>query len=106
MPTVLIDRNKFPPGGWVFRQPETNWTAPTPMASNFLDTVKQIIAHRNLNPGFPYSTVAETVGWELENYTCLRLKNNPQYCHSDEPHAAARIATKNVTPKRRCRSCS
>lgn len=66
----LRNRAKYPPGGFRFRQSETNWT-PTTWAS-FDDTVAQIIAHRNGNPWLihknGWSVDPQTVANELDQF--------------------------------------
>lgn len=76
----LKTRKGFPPGGWIYFQPETGWRAPFPLADDFKQTVDKIIAHRSLNPRFNLSTDWETVANQLDNFTCARLKQNEQYC--------------------------
>jgi Mb-OB3b family methanobactin precursor len=69
-----------PPGGFQFRQPQTGWTAPTPLGSTFDQTVELIIRHRLNNPRFNLSTDWEEVSQELETFTCARLGNDPHWC--------------------------
>lgn len=73
----MLDRHTFPSGGWAFRQPQTGWTAPTPLASTFGQTVAQIIKHRKGNPAitakFQLATDPKKVAWELETFTRKRL---------------------------------
>lgn len=79
----IRDRNTWPNGGWIFYQPETNWWAPDPMSNSFTVQVSNIIAHRSINPRFNLSTDRTSVENDLENYTCARLNNNPQWCLGD-----------------------
>lgn len=73
----LFSRDQFPPNGWEFYQPQTNWTAPTPKMSTFNQTVQLIIKHRLQNGAITamhkLSTDVGQVGDELENYTRARL---------------------------------
>ncbi len=73
----LFNRDRTPAGGWVFRQPQTGWVAPTPIASTFYQTVQLIIAHRKKNPAITaknnLATNPEAVASELELYTKKRL---------------------------------
>jgi len=55
----LRDRNRFPPGGYRFRQAETNWS-PTTWIS-FDATVAEIIAHRQGN-----AWLANRNGWSTD----------------------------------------
>lgn len=55
----LKDRNVFPPGGFRYFHPETNW-APTPWAS-FDSTAQQIIQHRLGN-----RYLMEKHGWSID----------------------------------------
>lgn len=61
----------------MFRQPETGWTAPTPIGSTFSQTVDLIIAMRKKNPAITakhnLATSREAVETELEKYTRKRL---------------------------------
>ena len=72
-----LDRHTFPSGGWVFRQPQTGWAAPTPIASTFDQTVVLIIQHRMKNPAITTKhnlpTDPEVVGEELLKFNRLRL---------------------------------
>lgn len=72
-----FNRHTFPKAGWVFFQPQTNWHAPTPLASTFSQTVNLIVAMRKKNPAITaqhkLSTNPEAVASELEAYTRKRL---------------------------------
>lgn len=106
MPFRLITTTKFPPQGWVYYQPETGWRTPAPLETGFAATRDQIIAMRSKNPAFPLSTKPEIVEWELENFTCLRLKNDPHWVYSNDPSQQAEPIIRNVAKKRRCGSCN
>lgn len=80
----LISRNDFPPRGWEFYQPETGWRIPDPMVGGFNENVAKIIAHRKNNLAIPLATDYESVSWELDNFTCHRLMNNPQWVTGGE----------------------
>jgi len=77
MTATEFNRHQIPPSGWIFRQPETGWTAPTPIASTFSQTVDLIIAHRRKNTAvtakFKLATNRAAVETELEKYTRKRL---------------------------------
>lgn len=83
----LIDRSQFPPGGWIFRQPETGWQVPNPMNHSFDETVRIIADHRLQNPRFNLSTSFDQVASDLESQTCARLGNNPHWCVSTSADA-------------------
>lgn len=72
----LRDRVHYPPGGYRWYQPETNWAPPTWLP--FHDTVLAIIDHRNRNPHqrdrFGWSVDYNTVSEELDLY-------NARICH-------------------------
>lgn len=72
-----FSRERTPPNGWMFREPSTGWTAPTPIGSTFSQTVSLIIAMRRKNPAitakFNLATNPEAVASELEKYTRKRL---------------------------------
>lgn len=100
----LISTAKFPPKGWIYYQSETGWRSPKPMETGFAATRDQIIAMRSKNPAFPLSTKPDIVEWELENFTCLRLKNDPHWVYSTDPAQVAEPVIRHV--KRRCGTCS
>lgn len=106
MPTRLKSLERMPPGGWKYRQPETQWVNPDPLSKTFSSTVKLIIAHRRANPGFPFAMTYEAVAWDLENYTCLRLRSDSQWCVSDEPSQPQQQLTHRVAKKSGCSTCS
>lgn len=70
---ALKSRNAFPPSGWMYYQPETNWQSNPHVGFN--DVVQQIIDHRKANPRFNLSTDVGTVERELEQYTEARLRS-------------------------------
>lgn len=82
----LKTHSGFPPGGWIYFQPETGWSAPMPMADNFQQTVNRIIQHRMANPRFKLSTDYSTVAEQLEIYTCTRIGFNPSWCQVKKKH--------------------
>ena len=69
---ALKNRQNFPPSGYIFYQPQTNWTAPPHLS--FTDTVNQIIAHRQANARFNLPVDRASVETDLDNYTCTRLR--------------------------------
>lgn len=69
----LKSRSQFPPGSWMFFQPETGWSANQHVGFN--EVVTQIIEHRKANPRFNLSTDREKVAQELESYTEARLRS-------------------------------
>jgi hypothetical protein len=72
-----MNRNETPPGGFQFHQAQSGWSAPTPVASTFNQTVELIIQHRRANPAMTaqhkLSLDPGAVGTELESYTARRL---------------------------------
>lgn len=71
----LKNRNVFPPGGFVYYQPETGWTAPA--WTTFDATVAAIVNHRRANPQHKFSTDPRVVELELDAYTVARLQDIP-----------------------------
>jgi len=61
----------------MYYQPQTRWSAPTPLSSSFDSTVELIIRHRKANPAVVaknnLSLNFDTVANELEAYTRKRL---------------------------------
>lgn len=80
----LIKRTTFPPGGWVWFQPQTQWPkSQSELAGlTFDQVVERIIQHRQANPRFRqnWTVDPEAVGEELDLFTCVRLKYDPNYC--------------------------
>lgn len=76
----LKSKSSFPPGGYQFYQPETNWSAPMPMVDDFGTTINKIINHRLANPRFNLPTDYSVVSQELETFTCTRIKFDPSHC--------------------------
>lgn len=79
----LITRRTFPPGGWWYFQPQTQWPKnPQEFFSGktFEQAVASIVAHRAANLRFGLSTDEDAVASELDVFTCVRLKNDPNYC--------------------------
>lgn len=68
---ILKSRTVFPPGGWVFQQPQTGW-ASNPWVG-FDQVVEQIIEHRKSNPRFNLPTQVNIVAFELEQFTVKRM---------------------------------
>lgn len=72
---MLKSRETLPPGGFVYRQAQTNWTLPFGLA--FDQAVDAIIKHRKANPRFNLSTDWNAVASELESFTEARLMRIP-----------------------------
>jgi hypothetical protein len=70
---ALKSRNHFPPGGWMFYQPEIGWKSNPNVGFN--DVVAQIISIRQANPRFKLPTDRPAVENELEAYTEARLRS-------------------------------
>jgi hypothetical protein len=68
---MLKSRQSFPPGGFIFIQPQTGWQSPS--GATFRQTVEEIIKHRRANPRFALETDYSSVERELDAYTCARL---------------------------------
>lgn len=76
--SILKSRTVFPPGGWLFRQPQTGWPADPQKEFNgatFDQVVDKIIAHREANPRFKLPLDREIVEQELEIFTAFRLRS-------------------------------
>lgn len=88
-----FSRSQFPPNGWQFYQPSTGWSAPTPKASTFDQTVQLIIKHRLANPAQTarnnLAIDPVSVGNELENFTRARLGMPPMGVNAVDPKALA-----------------
>lgn len=79
----LLTRRTFPPGGWVYFQPQTNWPQnPTAYfdGKTFEQVCQEIAAHRAANPRFGLSTDLAVIGDELDLFTCVRIRHDPNYC--------------------------
>lgn len=70
---ALKDRNRFPPGSFIFYEAKTNWTSPAHIGFN--DTVEAIRQHRLANPGrFDWATDSDSIAAELDSFTESRLR--------------------------------
>ncbi len=70
---TILDKG-WGPGGWPFYQPQTDWHAPYPLATNFRQQVENIRQHREANPRFDFSTDPTVIAQELEEYTLARWR--------------------------------
>lgn len=77
---MLKSRRTFPPGGFSFFEPKTGWVS-TP-GFTFDQVVDEIIRHRRANPRFngQWNVEPEAVAVELDEYTCVRIAMDPNYC--------------------------
>jgi hypothetical protein len=80
---MLKTRDVYPPKGWRFTESKTGWKLPP--GHHFKSAVSQIIEHRRQNPRFNLPTDKETVGNELDAFTCALLKNDPAWCSVGAP---------------------
>lgn len=71
----MKSRHNHPPGGWMFYQPETGWTAPA--WQSFDSLVALVVQHRKANAGrFPQlSQDRGTVETEVDAYNAERMKS-------------------------------
>jgi hypothetical protein len=71
----MKSRHAHPPGGWMFYQPETGWTAPA--WQGFDSLVSLVIQHRKANAGrFPQlSQDKATVETEVDAYNAERMRS-------------------------------
>lgn len=74
----LKSRRTFPPGGFYYFQPQTQFQ--TTPGLTFDQAVAELIKHRLANPRFNLPTDTETVANELDEFTCVRIAQNPNYC--------------------------
>lgn len=78
---MMKSRSTFPPSGWFYYQPETNWPE-VPQGffagKTFDQAVDEIIKHRKANPRFNLATDWDTVANQLDEFTDLRLRGNPK----------------------------
>lgn len=99
----LLDRNKWPPGGFPYREPSLNWSAPND-GLGFDLRVGQIQAVRLANPSAGLDPSWEACQIALDVYTCTRIKNDPAWCVSGlNPVAIAFDTARKIKP--RCATC-
>jgi len=81
----LKSRRIFPPNGFKFYEARTGWSVAGGL--DFDQVVASIIKHRLANPKFAneWATDTITVADELDNYTCQRIGNDPNYCDGGSP---------------------
>ncbi len=87
----LKTKQGFPPGGYIFFQPETGWSAPNPMSDNFDQTVERISEHRSKNPRFNLALDYDLIAEELDLFTCKRLKFDPYWCTTSQKKTKAQV---------------
>jgi hypothetical protein len=88
----------WPPQGWTFFEPATNWVAPMPLQNTFREQVQNIINMRLANPRFKLATDYLSVAQDLANYTEKRLKNHPKYVIQAGGGAVAEAQKKTTSP--------
>lgn len=93
----LLDRNKFPPGGFAYREAAIDWAAPHD-GLGFTLKAQQIQAARLQNPHAGLDPSIYACEESLDVYTCVRLKNDPKWCvpTDDQVAIAAAMARKAV----------
>ena len=99
----LRDRNRLPPGGWVYRELAINWTmpkegrtAPIKLAAGMLSTARSNNPTAGLNPAL---SVCED---DIDAATCVRLGNDPAWV-ADGPEQI--VIEQRIVAARKCRSC-
>ena len=90
----------WPPGGWQYYQPQTNWEAPTPLQVTFDQQVKNIVTMRTRNPQFKLSTDYMVAATDLEKFTEKRIGSHPKYCIGPEAVAAQKKTPSPSFPSR------
>lgn len=68
----------MPPGGWQYIQHPTGWNIPNPTNHSFDAAVRLIRLHREANPQYGLSTIADKVASDLEAFTIARIQNDPR----------------------------
>lgn len=98
----LISRRSFPPGGFFFFQPQSQWPPTQEMFAGltFDQVVIKIAQHRAANPRFGLSTDLDDIANELDYFTCVRLKFDPNYCVGGPPGAPLGKAQAPLPPVR------
>lgn len=96
-PEVL---KSWPPQGWIYFQPQTNWHAPTPLQVTFEQQVNNIIAMRKKNPQFKLATDYMTAARDLERYTEKRLNHHQKFCIGEAVVAAQKKTLPPLSPSR------
>lgn len=85
---MLITRTgEFIPGGFLFQDPRTGMTFKD---GGFYSVVSQIQRHRQANPRlYPIDDGKwldyDSICQELDDYSCLRLGNDPHWCSGGTP---------------------
>jgi hypothetical protein len=72
---MLKSRSKWPPRGWQFKEAPTEWNLPQGL--DFEQAVQAIVNHRLANRQHKKSVDPDVVAQELDDYTCARLKVDP-----------------------------
>ena len=104
-PGLRMNRNEFPPRGWLFYQRETKWNAPNPLIDSFDETVNRIRNHRLANLPFRLTTDRAKIALELETYTMARLGMLNNGGGSSGPSLAPLVAQVKPRKSGGCGSC-
>ena len=99
---MLKSRTTWPPGGWKFRQPQTNWTLPEGLG--FEQSVDAIIKHRLANRQHKLSTDRDVVRQELDDYMCDYLRRHPVFAKSWSSWCTEQTVPVNFSPPPATRS--
>lgn len=76
---MLISFNKFPPGGWLIWREDKN--RPIDIGGvTFQQAVTEMQRFRAVNPSLGMSSNPGDIARELEEWTCERIHDDPQYC--------------------------
>lgn len=95
---MLLSLTRTPPGGWMYRQPETGWEIPDPLAGDINDNARKIMRHREANPRFKFSTEFDDCKAELIATTCVRLRWDVKWCHPGGPMLEKKVLSRPPHP--------
>lgn len=102
----LINFREFPPGGYIFFQPEIGWRNPDPMLPINM-VAEQLSIARYQNPAAGLDPSMEACIEAIGAFTCQRFAQKPsvfdRYCTSDE--SLARQVANNARPTNECKGC-
>lgn len=79
MKKTLINTRDFPPGGYLYREPELNWVAPEPL-QGLEHTARQLQMVRSQNLAAGLDPSYDACVDAIKDYTAHRLNYNPKWC--------------------------
>lgn len=107
---MTFTSDKFPPRGFIFRQPEIKWQVPQETAMLGLrDAARALQMARAQNPESGLNPDYFACERAIRDYTCERLKSNPEmlakFCGDIPEELSLETKQRKTRGARKCASC-